>query len=133
MANAQIGKGATALGLNLAATYNINKLSSPGSFNSSNNELTKTTKVFAAQPLAEFFIGKNLSFGIGFNYGIILTNEKLSLGTNFNSLDNSLYTYGLQIQLKNIGLLPIELHLLLLLLWLLLIMKVLMLNLIILV
>ncbi len=97
---AQINKGAKALGFNLAATYNIDKSSSPGSFNSSNIELTKTNKVFAAQPFYEFFVGKNLSFGIGFNYGIVLSNEKLSIGTNFNSLDNSLNTYGLQFQFK---------------------------------
>ncbi|MFA9214373.1 MAG: hypothetical protein ACEQSR_11090 [Candidatus Methylacidiphilales bacterium] len=96
MSNAQIQRGATALGFNLAATYNVAKSSSP----SSNFEFTTTTKVLAAQPLAEFFVNKNLSFGIGLNLSALIRDQKLEFGNNLNENNNSTYSYGLQVQLK---------------------------------
>lgn len=100
MAHAQIGKGATALGLSLAATYNVNKSTRASTFNTPNYEVSRTTQGLAIQPFLEYFVGKNLSFGIGFNYGINLISEKNTFGTSTSKYDFNLKSYGLQVQFK---------------------------------
>lgn len=100
MANAQINKGTKALGFNLAAIYNSNKSTKESTFNTSGYEMNRTTQGFAIQPVLEYFVGKNLSFGIGFNYGINLVNEKNTFGTSTSSSDYNLKNYGLQVQFK---------------------------------
>ncbi len=100
MANAQINKGAKALGFNLAANYNLNKSSNERNSNTSATETTRNTLGFAVQPVFEYFIGKNLSFGVGLNYGINTINEKTTLASNTYDYNYNFKNYGLQVQFK---------------------------------
>lgn len=97
MANAQIQKGATALGFNLAAIYNVNKFSN--SMNASYSQ-TITNKGFALQPFYEYFVSKNLSFGIALNYSNNFINNNTNFNPNTSYSEFNLKAYGLQVQFK---------------------------------
>jgi hypothetical protein len=100
IANAQINKGAKALGFNLAANYNLNKSSNERNSNTSATETTRNTLGFAVQPVFEYFVVTNLSLGVGLNYSINTINEKTTLGTNIYDYNYNFKNYGLQVQFK---------------------------------
>lgn len=97
MANAQIQKGATALGFNLAAIYSVNKFSN--SMNSSYSQ-TNTSQGFTIQPFFEYFVKTNLSIGITLNYSNNLINTNTNFNPNSSYSEFNLKNYGLQVQLK---------------------------------
>jgi hypothetical protein len=90
MANAQIERGANTFGVNLGASYIAN-------FNSIQSNTSMGLK---AQPIFEHFIDKNLSLGIGLNYGVNLIYSDYSVAiVSYNTSYNT-QNIGAQIQLK---------------------------------
>lgn len=89
-ANAQIEKGTNSIGVNLVASYIAN-------FNSIQSNTSMGLK---AQPIFEHFIAKNLSLGVGLNYGVNLIYSDYSVAiVSYNTSYNT-QNMGAQIQLK---------------------------------